>query len=61
MRVIGRAGELRGGDVLITSDGTQWTIESVEQRGNGVHLTVVDLPFPWLFGSDELVAFREGE
>lgn len=59
--MIGRAGALRGGDVLITSDGTQWAIESVERRDNGVRLTVVDLPFPWLFGADELVAFQAGD
>lgn len=59
--MIGRAGDLHDGDVLVTSDGTRWPIESVERTRQGIRLRVENMPFPWLFGTNEVVAFQVGE
>lgn len=56
--MIGRAMELQRGDVLITSDGTEWRLAAVELVRNGVRLHVADFPFPWLYAHGELVCFN---
>lgn len=59
--MIGRAQELERGDVLITSDGTQWHITGVEQIREGVRLTIEGMPFVWLYGHVETVCFTRGK
>lgn len=55
--MIGRAGELRSGDTLITSDGTTWPIDRVDHGDDGIRLRVKDFPFPWRYAQTELVVF----
>lgn len=59
-RVIGRAQELQRGDVLITSDGTQWKITGVELARQGMRLSIEGMPFVWLYGHLETVCFTRG-
>lgn len=59
--MIGRAADLRAGDTLVTPDGTEWTIDRLEVVADGIRLHIAELPFPWLFGSAELVAFVRPE
>lgn len=59
--MIGQAMELQRGDVLVTSDGTEWRLAAVEVIRSGVRLHISGFPFPWLYGHNELVCYKRPE
>jgi hypothetical protein len=59
--MIGPAQDLRRGDILITTDGSQWTLSNVEIVREGVRVYLTDMPFPWLFARKEIVCYQRDQ